>query len=315
MSKTILVAGGAGFYGSNLVSRLLKDGNRVIVVDNLSSGKLENIEEFKANKNFTFINHDILNELKISEPINEIYNLATPGSPNHYAKDPIRTLNICYCGLLNLLNLAKEKNAKLLQGSTCEVYGDPKENPIKETYWGNVNTMGVRSSYDEGKRISETLIYNYVIKYKIDAKIVRIFNTYGPNMSKDDGRAITNFCLQAIKNQDITIFGDGKQTRTFQYIDDLVEGMIRLMGADKEFYGPVNLGSTEEYSVKELADIIIRKVGGKCKFVNCDLPPDDPKQRKPDISLAKKIIGYEPKVKLEEGLDKTIEYFRKICGN
>ena len=311
--STILITGGAGFIGTNLCIRLLKDGNKVICVDNLYTGQMRNIEPLLKNPNFKFINHDIIKPLDIDEKIDQIYNLACPASPPHYQKDPLFTINTCYIGMTNMLNLARKNNCKILQASTSEVYGDPLQHPQKETYWGHVNCFGIRSCYDEGKRSAETLCYNYIHQYGVDVKVIRIFNTYGPAMDKDDGRVVTNFINQALYNKDITIYGDGSQTRSFQYVDDLIEAMVRVMATDKDFHGPINLGNPHEFTVKELAEKVLELVtDSKSKIVYEDLPGDDPCKRRLDISLAKEKIKWEPKVQLKEGLEKTIEYFKTI---
>ena len=313
MSITTLITGGAGFIGTNLCKRLLKEGHKVICVDNLFTGQMRNIEPLMSNPKFKFINHNIIEPLKIEEKINEIYNLACPASPPHYQKDPIFTINTCYIGMTNMLELAKKNNCKILQASTSEVYGDPLEHPQKETYWGHVNCFGIRSCYDEGKRSAETLCYNYINQFGVDVKVIRIFNTYGPYMDKDDGRVVTNFINQALYNQDITIYGDGSQTRSFQYVDDLVEAMLRVMKTDSTFHGPINLGNPHEFTVKELAEITLELIkDSKSKIVYAELPKDDPCKRKPDITLAQKTLSWEPKIQLREGLKKTIDYFIEI---
>ena len=311
---TILITGGAGFIGSNLCARLLKDPrNKIICLDNLYTGKIRNIKPMMDNPNFRFINHDITQPLDILEKIDMIYNLACPASPPYYQKEPFLTINTCFHGITNMLNLAKKNNCKLLQSSTSEVYGNPLEHPQKETYWGNVHTTGVRSCYDEGKRAAETLCYLYWTKYNLDIKIIRIFNTYGPNMDKDDGRVVTNFINQALYDQNLTIYGDGNQTRSFQYVDDLIEGMIKVMNTDKSFHGPVNLGNPNEFTVKQLANLVVFLIKDtKSKVVFEDLPQDDPVKRKPDITLAKTTLNWEPKIQLREGLLKTIEYFKQL---
>ena len=311
---TILITGGAGFIGSNLCARLLKDPkNKIICLDNLYTGKIRNIKPMMENPNFRFINHDITEPIDILEKIDMIYNLACPASPPYYQKEPFLTINTCFHGITNMLNLAKKNNCKLLQASTSEIYGNPLEHPQKETYWGNVHTTGVRSCYDEGKRAAESLCYIYWTKYDLDIKIIRIFNTYGPNMDKDDGRVVTNFINQALYNKNITIYGDGNQTRSFQYVDDLLEGMIKVMNTDKSFHGPVNLGNPNEFTVKQLANLVVFLIKDtKSKVVYEDLPQDDPVKRKPDITLAKKTLNWEPKVQLREGLIKTIEYFKQL---
>ena len=313
MSITTLITGGAGFIGTNLCKRLLKEGHKVICVDNLYTGQMRNIEPLMSNPNFKFINHNIIEPLKIEEKIDEIYNLACPASPPHYQKDPLFTINTCYIGMTNMLELAKKNNCKILQASTSEVYGDPLEHPQKETYWGHVNCFGIRSCYDEGKRSAETLCYNYIKQFGVDVKIIRIFNTYGPSMDKNDGRVVTNFINQALHDKDITIYGDGSQTRSFQYVDDLIEAMTRVMKTDNSFHGPINLGNPNEFTIKELAEILLEIVkDSKSKIVYVELPKDDTCKRKPDISLAKKTLDWEPKIQLKEGLKRTIDYFLEI---
>ena len=305
--KTILITGGAGFIGSNLCEKLLKEGNKVICVDNLYTGNIKNIQEFFHNQNFVFLNRDILLPLDIEDDIDEIYNLACPASPKKYQQNPINTLQVNFIGVMNLLELAKQKNAKFLQSSTSEIYGEPQISPQTEEYRGNVNTIGIRSCYDEGKRIAETLIMEYYNKYNIDIKIVRIFNTYGPKMDENDGRVVSNFINQAINNQDITIYGNGDQTRSFCYIDDLIEGLVNLMQSDYNL--PINIGNPNELNVKELANIIIKLTNSKSKLIYKDLPSDDPTNRRPDIKKANNILNWSPKYDLEKGLVKTIDYF------
>ena len=305
--KTILITGGAGFIGSNLCEKLLKEGHKVICVDNLYTGNIKNIQEFFYNQNFVFLNRDILLHLDITDDIDEIYNLACPASPKKYQQNPINTLQVNFIGVMNLLELAKHKNAKFLQSSTSEIYGEPQISPQTEEYRGNVNTIGIRSCYDEGKRIAETLIMEYYNKYNIDIKIVRIFNTYGPKMDEDDCRVVSNFINQAINNQDITIYGNGDQTRSFCYIDDLIDGLVNLMQSD--YHLPINIGNPNELNVKELANIIIKLTNSKSKLIYKDLPSDDPTNRRPDIKKANQILNWSPKYDLEKGLLKTIDYF------
>jgi UDP-glucuronate decarboxylase len=305
--KTILITGGAGFIGSNLCEKLLKQGNKVICVDNLYTGNIKNIQEFFYNQNFEFLNRDILLPLYIKDDIDEIYNLACPASPKKYQQNPINTLQVNFIGVMNLLELAKHKNAKFLQSSTSEIYGEPQISPQTEEYRGNVNTIGIRSCYDEGKRIAETLIMEYYKKYNVDIKIVRIFNTYGPKMDENDGRVVSNFINQAINNQDITIYGNGEQTRSFCYIDDLIDGLVNLMQSD--YHLPINIGNPNELNVKELANIIIKLTNSKSKLIYKDLPSDDPTNRRPDIKKANQILQWSPKYDLEKGLVKTIDYF------
>ncbi len=307
MKKNILVTGGAGFIGSHLCERLLKDNHRVMCLDNLYTGCLKNIEKFNNDNNFEFINHDIVKPF-YKENIDEIYNLACPASPIHYQDNPIKTIKTCTIGVVNMLGLAKKNNAKILQASTSEVYGDPEVHPQKEDYNGNVNTLGLRSCYDEGKRCSETLFMDYKREHNLDIKIVRIFNTYGPNMTKNDGRVVSNFILQALKNENLTIYGDGSQTRSFQFVDDLIEGLLKMMNSD--FIGPVNLGNSNEISINELALKIIELTNSKSNLTYNNLPDDDPKRRMPEISLAMKKLKWKPKINLESGLIKTIKYFK-----
>ena len=313
MTTTTLITGGAGFIGTNLCKRFLNDGHKVICVDNLYKGQMRNIEPLMSNPNFKFINHNIIEPLNNEEKIDEIYNLACPASPPHYQRDPIFTLQTNFMGMSNMLELANKNNCKILQASTSEVYGDPLEHPQKESYWGHVNCVGIRSCYDEGKRCAETLCFNYINEYKVDVKIIRIFNTYGPSMDKDDGRVVTNFINQALFDKDITIYGDGTQTRSFQFVDDLIEAMIRVMKTDNTFHGPINLGNPNEFTIKELAEITLELIkDSKSKIVYVELPQDDPCKRKPDISLAKEKLGWEPKIQLREGLKKTIDYFIEL---
>ena len=309
--KRILVTGGAGFVGSHLCKRLLKEGNEVICLDNYFTGNKKNIVHLIENPFFEIVRHDIT-ESYYAE-VDEIYNLACPASPIHYQHNPIKTIKTSVMGAINILGLAKRVNAKVLQASTSEVYGDPDVHPQPESYWGNVNPIGIRSCYDEGKRCAETLFMDYHNQNNVRIKIIRIFNTYGPNMNPEDGRVVSNFIVQALKGENITIFGDGNQTRSFQYVDDLVEGMIRTMNSKDNFLGPVNLGNPNEFTMLELAKTILRLTNSKSKLIHLDLPKDDPKQRQPDISLAKKELnGWEPKTQLEEGLKKTIAYFESV---
>ena len=305
-SKTVLVTGGAGFIGSHLCKRLLNENHKVICLDNLFTGSLDNIESFKDNNNFEFVNHDITKPY-YRDNIDEIYNLACPASPIHYQSNPIKTVKTCTIGVINMLGLAKKNNAKILQASTSEVYGDPEIHPQKEDYNGNVNTLGYRSCYDEGKRCAETLFMDYKREHNLNIRIVRIFNTYGPNMTKNDGRVVSNFILQALKGEDITVYGDGSQTRSFQFIDDLVEGLIKMMNSDS--LGPINLGNPIELSMKDLAAMVIRLTNSSSKIIYNKLPEDDPKRRRPDINLAKSILDWSPIIDLETGLQKTINYF------
>ena len=308
MSKYILITGGTGFIGSNLCKRLMQDeNNKIICVDNNYTGRLDNIKEFLNNNRFRFIEHDIINTLMIDEKIDEIYNLACPASPVAYqGENAIFTTKTCVYGAINVLELARKNNAKILQASTSEVYGDPIVHPQKEDYRGNVNPIGVRSCYDEGKRCAESIFFDYHRIYKTRIKVVRIFNTYGPNMDKNDGRVISNFINQAIQNQDLTVYGDGTQTRSFCYVDDTVEALIRTMTTEDDFLGPINIGNPEEFTINELVEIIKGKFNNKLNVIYKPLPQDDPTQRKPDITLAKEILGWYPKISLEQGLDMMI---------
>lgn len=309
--KKILITGGAGFIGSHLCERLLNEGNEVICLDNYFTGSKQNIIHLMDNPYFELIRHDITMPFFIE--VDEIYNLACPASPIHYQYNPIKTVKTSVMGAINMLGLAKRIKAKILQASTSEVYGDPQIHPQPESYWGHVNPIGSRSCYDEGKRCAETLFMDYHLQNKVNIKIVRIFNTYGPRMHPNDGRVVSNFIVQALKNEDITIYGDGKQTRSFQYVDDLVEGMMRMMKTSDDFQGPVNIGNPGEFTMLELAETIIRLTKSKSKITFHPLPADDPIQRKPDISLAQeKLDNWEPTIKLEQGLIKTINYFKTL---
>lgn len=309
--KRILVTGGAGFIGSNLCERLLKDGHEVLCLDNFFTGNKDNIRHLIENDHFEMIHHDVTEPY--TAEVDEIYNLACPASPPYYQFDPIKTIKTSVMGAINMLGLAKYTKAKILQASTSEIYGDPAVHPQVESYWGNVNTIGVRSCYDEGKRCAETLFMDYHRQNDVRIKIVRIFNTYGPKMSVNDGRVVSNFIMQALRGEDITIYGTGLQTRSFQYIDDLIEAMIRMMATEDSFLGPVNIGNPGEFTMLELAQKIIELTGTKSKIVFKPLPGDDPKQRRPDISLAKeKLNGWQPSVSLESGLIKTINYFTQF---
>lgn len=310
--KRILVTGGAGFLGSHLCERLVKEGNDVICLDNFYTGTKENVWHLIGKPNFEIVRHDIINPYWAE--IDEIYNLACPASPFYYQHDPIQTTKSSVFGIFNMLGLARRTGCKILQASTSEVYGDPAINPQVESYWGNVNPIGIRSCYDEGKRCAETLCFDYHRLHGVRIKVIRIFNTYGPRMAMNDGRVVSNFVVQALKGEDITIYGDGKQTRSFQYVTDLIDGMIRVMATDDDFTGPVNLGNPGEFTMIELAEKVIKKTQSKSKIVFMPLPHDDPKQRKPDITLAKSKLNWEPKVKLDEGLDSMIEYFSKVLG-
>lgn len=308
--KQILVTGGAGFIGSHLCERLLKDGNNVICMDNYFTGRKQNIIHLIDHPYFELVRHDVTFPYYVE--VDEIYNLACPASPIHYQFDPVSTTKTSVIGAINMLGLAKRTKARILQASTSEVYGDPFVHPQQESYWGNVNPIGPRSCYDEGKRCAETLFMDYHRQNNVDIKIIRIFNTYGPRMRPDDGRVVSNFIVQALRGEDITIYGDGKQTRSFQYIDDLVEGMVRMM-ASEDFTGPVNLGNPREFTMIELAELVLKMTNSNSKIIFTPLPTDDPKQRKPDITLAKeKLNGWEPSVRLEEGLVNTIKYFKSL---
>ena len=303
----ILVTGGAGFLGSHLCDRLLRDGHEVICLDNFFTGRKSNITHLLGNPSFELVRHDVIDPFKFE--VDHIYNLACPASPPHYQYNPIKTTKTSVMGAINCLGLAKRLKARVFQASTSEVYGDPHVHPQPESYWGNVNPIGRRSCYDEGKRCAETLFFDYYRENKVDIRVVRIFNTYGPRMHPNDGRVVSNFVVQALRGEDITIYGDGLQTRSFCYVDDLIEGFIRLM-YQTETVGPVNLGNPGEFTMLQLAELALKLVGGKSKIIHKPLPMDDPRQRRPDISLARKILGWEPKVPLEEGLTRTIEYFR-----
>lgn len=308
--KRILVSGGAGFIGSHLCTRLINEGHDVICLDNFFTGSKDNIMHLMGNHHFEVVRHDVT--YPYSAEVDEIYNLACPASPIHYQHDPIQTAKTSVMGAINMLGLAMRLDAKILQASTSEVYGDPIVHPQPESYWGNVNPVGYRSCYDEGKRCAETLFMDYHRQNNVRVKIIRIFNTYGPRMLPNDGRVVSNFILQALHNEDITIYGDGKQTRSFQYIDDLVEGMIRMMNTEDEFTGPVNLGNPNEFPVLELAERIIRMTSSSSRIVFKQLPDDDPKQRQPDITLAKEKLSWQPTIELEDGLKRMIEYFKTV---
>ena len=307
--KRILVTGGAGFIGSHLCTRLIEEGNIVICLDNFFTGSKENISYLTGHPRFELIEHDIINPFWTD--VDEIYNLACPASPIHYQHDAIKTAKTAVFGTFNMLGLAKRNKAKILQASTSEVYGDPLSHPQREGDWGNVNPIGYRSCYDEGKRCSETLFMDYHRQNNVRVKIIRIFNTYGPRMLPNDGRVVSNFVVQALQNQDITIYGSGNQTRSFQYVDDCIEGMVRMMNTEDDFIGPVNLGNPNEFSILELAEKVIRLTNSKSKLIFKPLPHDDPKQRQPDITLAKEKLGWEPTIELEEGLQYIIEYFKE----
>jgi len=306
-TKRILVTGGAGFLGSHLCEKLVGQGHDVICLDNYFTGRKKNVERLFDCHNFELLRHDVTFPVYVE--VDQIYNLACPASPVHYQYNAVKTIKTSVMGAINVLGLAKRVKARVLQASTSEVYGDPHEHPQKESYWGNVNPIGVRSCYDEGKRVAETLFFDYHRMNKVDIRVMRIFNTYGPRMHPNDGRVVSNFIVQALKGNDITIYGDGSQTRSFCYVDDLIDGMIRLMNAD-DTVGPVNIGNPGEFTIKQLAEEVISLTGSKSKIIYQPLPSDDPKQRQPDITLAKERLGWEPKVGLKDGLVKTIEYFR-----
>jgi len=305
----ILITGGSGFLGSHLCDRLISDGNFVICVDNFYTSSKENLRSLLSHPHFELLRHDITFPLYLE--VDQIYNLACPASPIHYQRDPVQTIKTNVLGAINMLGLAKRVNAKILQASTSEVYGDPAVHPQTEEYWGNVNPIGIRSCYDEGKRCAETLFFDYWRQYNLMIKVMRIFNTYGPRMEPDDGRVVSNFIVQAIRGNPITIYGDGSQTRSFCYVEDLIEGMTRLMKSPDDLIGPINIGNPAEFSMLELAELVLRLVGGSSKIVFSTLPKDDPKQRKPDISLAKSKLDWQPLVSLEDGLKETIVYFKK----
>ena len=310
MKKKILVTGGAGFIGSHLCKRLLEQNNEVLCLDNYFTGSKMNVLSMLDNPMFELIRHDIVNPY-IAE-VDEIYNLACPASPIHYQHNPIQTVKISVMGAINMLETAKATGAKILQASTSEVYGDPKVHPQIESYWGNVNPIGERSCYDEGKRCAETLFMDYHRQSDLKIKIIRIFNTYGPNMHPNDGRVVSNFIVQCLRNEDITIYGNGNQSRSFQYVDDLIDGMIKMMATPNNFIGPVNIGNPNEFTILELAQTLVRLTNSKSKLIFKRLPMDDPQQRRPDISLAKQKLNWSPKIELEEGLKKTINYFDKV---
>ena len=307
--KRVLVTGGAGFIGSHLCERLLNEGNEVFCMDNLETGSIRNIETFKENLLFHFIQQDVIEPIDLQ--VDEIFNFACPASPPRYQKDPVHTLKTSVLGALNLLELATNAGAKIMQASTSEVYGDPTISPHPETYWGNVNPIGPRSCYDEGKRCAETLFFDYGRQFGTKIKVIRIFNTYGPRMNIEDGRVVSNFIVQALKNEPLTVYGDGSQTRSFCYIDDLIEGIMRMMQTDESFTGPVNLGNPEEVTVLEVAKLVLELTCSKSEIEFRPLPQDDPKRRKPDITLARQTLGWEPMAKLEEGFITTIQYFKE----
>ena len=313
VQKRILVTGGAGFVGSHLCDRLVQAGDDVVCVDNFYTGDKRNITHLLSQHNFELIRHDVTFPLYLE--VDQIYNLACPASPIHYQRDPVQTTKTSVHGAINMLGLAKRTGARILQASTSEVYGDPEIHPQDEGYWGRVNPVGVRSCYDEGKRCAETLFFDYWRQHRVEIKVARIFNTYGPRMHPDDGRVVSNFIVQALREQPLTIYGDGSQSRSFCYVDDLVEGLIRLMESEASFTGPVNLGNPGEFSMLALADAVMRETGSVSTTVFKPLPQDDPLQRKPDISLARKVLDWKPKIELQEGLSRTVEYFRKVVSN
>ena len=311
--KKILVTGGAGFLGSHLCDRLIAQGHQVVCLDSFFTGSERNVAGLIGNPAFTLMRHDVVDAVRI-DGLDEIYNLACPASPVHYQYDPIHTMKTSVLGALNMLELARATGAKVFQASTSEVYGDPTVHPQPESYWGNVNTIGIRSCYDEGKRAAETLFFDYQRAHKLRIKVVRIFNTYGPRMAADDGRVVSNFIVQALRGEDLTVYGDGSQTRSFCYADDLVEGFMRLMNSDDSVVGPVNMGNPGEFTMIELAERVLRLTGSKSKLVFMPLPQDDPKQRQPDITRAKELLHWEPTVALEQGLERTIAYFRTVIA-
>jgi UDP-glucuronate decarboxylase len=313
MEKKTLVTGGAGFLGSHLCDRLIKRGDDVLCVDNFFTGTKRNVEHLVREPRFELMRHDVTFPLYVE--VDRIFNLACPASPIHYQFDPVQTTKTSVHGAINMLGLAKRVKARILQASTSEVYGDPEVHPQTESYWGRVNCIGPRSCYDEGKRCAETLFFDYQRQHALDIKVIRIFNTYGPRMHPNDGRVVSNFIVQALRGEDVTVFGDGSQTRSFCYVDDLIEGMIRMMDSEKGFFGPINLGNPGEFTMLELAEKVLRATGSKSRLVRRPLPADDPRQRKPDISLARTKLGWEPKVALDDGLAETIAYFRKLLAS
>ena len=308
----ILITGGAGFLGSHLSDRLIEQGHEVICLDNFFTGRKSNIQHLLGNPRFELVRHDVIDPFKFE--VDRIYNLACPASPPHYQYNPIKTMKTSVVGAINCLGLAKRVKARVFQASTSEVYGDPTVHPQQEAYWGNVNPIGLRSCYDEGKRAAETLFFDYHRENGVDIRVIRIFNTYGPRMLADDGRVVSNFIVQALQGKDLTVYGEGSQTRSFCYVDDLVDGFMRFMEQEK-IVGPMNLGNPGEFTMLQLAELVIKKVGGKSKITNLPLPADDPKQRQPDITLAKSTLGWEPKVPLEAGIEKTIDYFKGALAN
>jgi len=308
LAKRVLVAGGAGFLGSHLCDRLIEAGNHVLCVDNLYTGRRENIAHLLDNPLFEFLEHDVCEPLVVE--VDAIYNLACPASPVHYQRDPIQTTKTSFLGAMNLLGLAKRLNVPIMQASTSEVYGDPSVHPQPEEYWGNVNPIGIRSCYDEGKRVAETLFFDYRRQHDLTIKVVRIFNTYGPRMDPIDGRVVSNFIVQALNGEDITIYGDGSQTRSFCFVDDLIRGFIAIMETPHEVTGPINIGNPNEFTIKQLAELVVEKTGSTSRIDYPPLPSDDPKQRQPNIDLAKEVLNWSPRVELDEGLNATIDYFR-----
>ena len=307
----ILITGGSGFVGSHLSKKLLHEGNEVLCLDNFFTGAKKNIYELMDDKNFELIRHDITMPIELE--VDQIYNLACPASPVHYQFDPVQTIRTSIMGSINMLDLAKRTKARILQASTSEVYGDPSVHPQPESYWGNVNPIGIRSCYDEGKRCAETLFFDYHRQFGVDIRVIRIFNTYGPNMHPEDGRVVSNFIMQALNSKNITIYGDGSQTRSFQYVDDLVDGMCKMMNNEEDFVGPVKIGNPDEFTIKQLAEKVLEMIPKSgSQIVYQDLPQDDPRQRQPDIRLAKQKLGWKPEIKLEEGLLKTINYFKTL---
>ena len=307
----ILITGGAGFLGSHLCDRLIEQGHEVICLDNFFTGRKANIQHLVGNPRFELVRHDVIDPFKFE--VDRIYNLACPASPPHYQYNPIKTMKTSVVGAINCLGLAKRVKARVFQASTSEVYGDPTVHPQQEAYWGNVNPIGLRSCYDEGKRAAETLFFDYHRENGVDIRVIRIFNTYGPRMLADDGRVVSNFIVQAIQGKDLTVYGEGSQTRSFCYVDDLVDGFMRFMEQEK-IVGPMNLGNPGEFTMLQLAELVIKKVAGKSKITHLPLPADDPKQRQPDITLAKSTLGWEPKVQLEQGIEKTIAYFKSALA-
>lgn len=312
MTLKVLLTGAAGFLGSHLSEMLVKDGHSVIGLDDLSTGSITNLAGLKNNPGFSFIEGDVRSPIKLE--VDAILNFACPASPKQYQLDPVRTIETNFLGMINLLHLARETGARIIQASTSEVYGDPTESPQRETYWGNVNPIGIRSCYDEGKRAAETLCFDYLRQYHVDARVIRIFNTYGPRMAVGDGRVVSNFIVQALQGKEITIYGDGSQTRSFCYVDDLVEGIRKVLNLSKSLDSPINLGNPNEFSMIELANKVIAISGSKSKVEFKVLPEDDPKQRKPDIQKAKALLGWQPSVELDNGIEKSINYFKKVLG-